>query len=313
VRGDSLSTTGSGPGVYGTSNSPLAAGVGGTNNSATGPAIGVIGVSASSSDGATGVNGSATGTAGNAYGVLGSSLSPQGYGVFGFSPNIAIAGVSKTCTSSGCTIEPGTAGQFVTGAGGVVLQGVRQNVPFSSTQVFYVDSSGNGYFAGNLQVTGNVSKGGGSFKIDDPLDPANKYLSHSFVESPDMMNVYNGNVTTDKLGRATVELPEYFESLNRDFRYQLTVVGKFAQAIVATEIGHNRFVIRTSKPLVKVSWQVTGIRKDAYANANRIPVEEEKPVDERGYYLHPEVFGQPSDKSIASAAKPVGLGINGTK
>jgi hypothetical protein len=174
-----------------------------------------------------------------------------------------------------------------------------------------VDSSGDGYFAGNLSVTGKVSKGSGSFKIDDPLDPANKYLSHSFVESPDMMNVYNGNVVTDRYGRATVELPEYFESLNRDFRYQLTVVGKFAQAIVATEIGatkigNNRFVIRTSKPSVKVSWQVTGIRKDAYANANRIPVEEEKPEGERGYYLHPEVFGQPASKGIVAAKRSEG-------
>ena len=62
----------------------------------------------------------------------------------------------------------------------------------------------------NLTVNGTVSKGGGSFKIDDPLDPANKTLSHSFVESPDMMNIYNGNVVTDHHGRAIVELPIYF-------------------------------------------------------------------------------------------------------
>jgi hypothetical protein len=54
---------------------------------------------------------------------------------------------------------------------------------------------------------GTLSKGGGSFKIDDPLDPAHKYLSHSFVESPDMMNVYNGNITTDRLGLATSSCP----------------------------------------------------------------------------------------------------------
>ncbi|HMB90044.1 MAG TPA: hypothetical protein VKP65_04300, partial [Rhodothermales bacterium] len=53
-----------------------------------------------------------------------------------------------------------------------------------------------GLFNGDVWVTGTLSKGGGSFKIDHPLDPANKYLAHSFVESPDMMNVYNGNVTT---------------------------------------------------------------------------------------------------------------------
>ena len=70
--------------------------------------------------------------------------------------------------------------------------------------VFSVDAGGNGFYAGNLNVTGKLTKGSGSFKIDHPLDPANKYLSHSFVESPDMMNVYNGNITTDRHGLATV-------------------------------------------------------------------------------------------------------------
>jgi len=102
---------------------------------------------------------------------------------------------------------------------------------------------------------------------------------------------------------ATVVLPNYFEALNRDFRYQLTVIGKFAQAIVKEEIKDNRFTIKTNKPSVKVSWQVTGIRQDAYAKANRIPVEENKPVAEQGYYLHPEVFGQPESKSIAVAQR----------
>ena len=143
---------------------------------------------------------------------------------------------------------------------------------------------------GDLQVIGNLSKATGSFKIDHPLDPANKYLYHSFVESPDMMNVYNGSVTTDKGGRAVVTLPDYFESLNRDFRYQLTAIGTFAQATVAQEIQNNQFTIRTSKPGVKVSWQVTGIRQDAYAKAHRMKVEEEKPPSERGHYLHPELF-----------------------
>ena len=168
---------------------------------------------------------------------------------------------------------------------------------------FTVDASGNGFYAGNLSVTGKLTKGSGSFKIDHPLDPANKYLSHSFVESPDMMNVYNGNITTDRHGLATVNLPDYFEALNGDFRYQLTVIGQFAQAIVAKKIAGNRFVVRTSKPGVEVSWQVTGIRHDAYANAYRIPVEEDKAAGEQGYYLHPEVFGQPESKSISASSK----------
>jgi hypothetical protein len=161
-----------------------------------------------------------------------------------------------------------------------------------------------GTFVGDVEVTGVLSKAGGSFKIDHPLDPENKYLSHSFVESPDMMNIYNGNVTTDDNGVAVVELPDYFDSLNRDFRYQLTVVGQFAQAIVADEVKDNRFKIQTSAPGVKVSWQVTGVRRDAWANQNRIKVEEVKSERERGYYLHPEAFGQPEERGVEWARQP---------
>ncbi len=158
-----------------------------------------------------------------------------------------------------------------------------------------------GVFNGRVNVIGNLSKLGGSFKIDHPLDPANKYLSHSFVESPDMMNIYNGNVTTDERGEAVVTMPKYFDALNRDFRYQLTVIGQFAQAIVAEEIKNNSFVIRTDKPNVKVSWQITGIRQDVYANENRIPIEEDKPANERGFYLYPKGFNQPAEKSVVKS------------
>jgi hypothetical protein len=87
-------------------------------------------------------------------------------------------------------------------------------------------------------------------------------------------------------------LPDYFEAPNRDFRYQLTVIGQFARAMVASKINNNSFIIKTDQPSVEVSWQVTGIRQDAYANANRIKVEEEKPVAERGSLLNAEVYGQ---------------------
>ncbi len=150
----------------------------------------------------------------------------------------------------------------------------------------------------NLSVSGTISKGGGSFKIDHPLDPANKYLSHSFVESPDMMNVYNGNIALDASGEAVVVLPEWFEALNKEFRYQLTCIGGFAPVFIAEEIGDHRFKIAGGKPGLKISWQVTGIRKDAWANANRIPVEQDKPDKELGSYLHPTLFGQPAEKSV---------------
>ena len=155
-----------------------------------------------------------------------------------------------------------------------------------------------GYFNGPVHVNGALSKSSGSFKIDHPLDPANRYLYHSFVESPDMMNIYNGNVITDADGYATVTLPEWFEALNRDFRYQLTVIGQFAQAIVDREVADNSFVIRTNLGNVEVSWQVTGIRQDAWANAHRVPVEEDKPAEELGTYLAPEVWGLPVELGL---------------
>jgi hypothetical protein len=139
---------------------------------------------------------------------------------------------------------------------------------------------------GNLNVVGKLTKGSGTFAIDHPLDPTNKYLYHSFVESPDMMNVYNGNATTDQHGLAVVTLPSYFEALNKDFRYQLTPMGSFAQATVAKEVHDNQFTIRTNKPGIKVSWQVTGVRHDAFAEQNPIHVEEEKAPRDRGYYMH---------------------------
>jgi len=161
-----------------------------------------------------------------------------------------------------------------------------------------------GYFTGTVEVAGNLSKSSGSFKIDHPLAPADKYLYHSFVESPDMMNIYNGNVMIGAGGEATVDLPEWFGTLNRDFGYQLTCVGGFAPVYVAEEITNNRFRIAGGKPGLKFSWQVTGIRQDAWANAHRIPVEEAKPERERGYYIHPELYGAPEEKQIEWARHP---------
>jgi hypothetical protein len=301
VFGNATATSGVVYGVRGYTGSITdgAAGVTGFEGAASGVVVGVSGGTASTSG--TGINGYNTATSGNTIGIFGSAASPNGAGIVG----------SATATSGpaigvqGVTTSPNGAGGVFTNQSGGTSQVLIANGA-NSKQVFNVDASGNSFFAGNVSVTGKLTKGSGSFKIDHPLDPANKYLSHSFVESPDMMNVYNGNITTDKHGMATVALPSYFEALNADFRYQLTVIGQFAQAIVQHEIKGNQFTIKTNKPGVKVSWQVTGIRHDAYANADRIPVEEDKPSAEQGYYLHPEVFGQPTSKSVQAAGqKPV--------
>lgn len=279
-------------------------------------------------DGGVGVRG----YGGNAnlpgYGVLGvggnSSIFSGGFGVGGGggSSDTGTGGVGVS--GGGGFSRNGTGGEGVSAGGGSGFNGNGGNGVRSIGGIGYGSGhrGGNGIetfpgegfsgapiglaakFNGNVQVTGVLSKAGGSFKIDHPLDPENKYLSHSFVESPDMMNIYNGNITTDGTGRAVVELPEWFDALNKDFRYQLTVLGTFAQAIVAEEVKDNHFVIQTNAPGVKVSWQVTGIRQDAWANKNRIPVEEVKPEKERGFYLHPEAFGKAEERGINWALQP---------
>ncbi|MBS1588938.1 MAG: collagen-like protein [Bacteroidetes bacterium] len=155
-----------------------------------------------------------------------------------------------------------------------------------------------GYFSGNVQVTGSLAKASGTFKIDHPLDPEHKYLYHSFVESPDMMNVYNGNVITDANGDATITLPDYFDALNKDFRYQLTTIGSFAQAMVSEKVSNNSFKIKTNAPNVEVSWQITGIRQDKYANAHRVVPEVNKEPENVGKYLHPLEWGVEAKKGI---------------
>ncbi|MEP0775248.1 MAG: hypothetical protein HRF46_12885, partial [Acidobacteriota bacterium] len=296
-----LGESGSGHGIHGRSGSSSNAGAAGENSGA-GP--GVWGKSFSGN----GVYGESTGSAksgvwgnnGNGYGVSGSGAtgvwgsSAAGIGVYGSSSSgSGVFGESSTANGvSGLARVAGKAGVYGENPAGIGVRGVG--------------GVWAGWFTGDVFVTGNVSKGGGSFKIDHPLDPERKYLYHSFVESPDMMNIYNGNVVTDEDGRAVVELPPYFEALNRDFRYQLTVIGRFAQAIVEEEIHHNRFVIRTNMGQVKVSWQVTGIRQDPYANLHRIPVEEDKPAEEVGYYLHPDAYGLGEERGIEEVRVPRG-------
>ncbi len=123
---------------------------------------------------------------------------------------------------------------------------------------------------------GTISKTGGGFTIDHPLDPDNKILNHYFVESPEMVLIYRGVAVIGANGRATVHLPEYFDALNRNPMIQLTGVGT-SDVYVVEEVHNNQFVIG-GKPGTKVYWMVTGERKDQSAEIIRamMPVEQPK-------------------------------------
>jgi len=258
---------GGGDGVYATNNSWI--GVEGLHLTSIGSQPGIQGWTASNSANASGVYGWLTSNAANAAGVRGynASASCCGMGVAGFHAGQGI-------------------GVYGEAQNGFAVSGFSPN-------------NWSGYFQGSVNVVGTLYKSSGAFRIDHPLDPAHKYLQHSFVESPDMKNVYDGVVRTNGKGFATVELPDWFHALNRDFRYQLTVMGRsFAQAIVWKELADNQFTIKTNQPSVRLSWQVTGIRKDPYANAHRIQTVMPKSGSADDKYVHPELYGKPISKSV---------------
>lgn len=257
------------------------------------------------------------------YGIYGACDNTDGYGHGGYfeggymgvqgyvNPNrtfhlyyYGLYGLADTGSNEGWGSNHGVSGNAYDGYRNYGVYGYANGGTGTITNYgVYGSASGTGinyagYFLGNVTVTGTLSNGSGSFKIDHPLDAENKYLSHSFVESPDMMNIYNGNVVTNPNGEAFVEMPDYFEPLNKEFRYQLTCIGGWAPLYIAEKMSGNRFKIAGGEAGMEVSWQVTGIRQDAFANANRIQVEEDKPIHERGLYLHPEAYGKPYSMSV---------------
>ena len=225
-------------------------------------------------------------------------FSPTSHGVVGQGQYNGVYGISTVIGGVGVRGEGQGVGMGVFAEGN---PGLTANGPPSGYAAV---------FNGNVQVNGTVFKSASTFRIDHPLDPANKYLYHSIVESPDMKNIYDGITTLDENGKATVSLPDWFDAVNQDFRYQLTAVGAPAPNLhVAREMTGHQFAIAGGVKGLKVSWQVTGIRKDAWANAHRIVVEQNKPAAEKGLFLTPEEFGQPKEKGIFF--KPgQGSGIN---
>jgi hypothetical protein len=238
----------------------------------------------------------------------------NGYGVFGLSANnIGVLGIRGESFDNFQTRGIlGTKDNAIEGvsrvAGGKGVAGVANSG--ANAVGVYGESTGGiaGFFRGRVTATEHIltkevfaEKITGAsklFRIDHPQHPAEKYLSHVSVESDEMANVYSGNVTLDARGGAWVRLPDWFEALNTDFRYQLTCVGGFAPVYVAREITGHRFRIAGGRAGLKVSWQVTGVRHDAYAKAHPLRVEQDKPAAERGRYLHPVDFGLPASRGI---------------
>jgi hypothetical protein len=307
-------------GVAGVSDEGVGNGVYGRSKNANG----VVGYSSAiGHSGVAGVN-----EEGDGYGVYGRSKSS--YGVVGTTEKSSAnltqsAGVWGRNDGRGCVVlATGTTALIVEGTGGGIAAsasepnstgiecvGARYGIAArggwdGGAAILGENINGHaGYFIGKVRVTGELEKAGGGFKIDHPLDPANKYLSHSFVESPNRTNIYDGTSTLDANGEAVVVLPEWFEQLNDNFRYQLTAIGSPAPNLhIATKIKDNRFQISGGEPGLEICWQVTGTRKDPWTLNNPLVVEDNKNDIERGNYLHPTLYGQSESSTIGRRLAP---------
>jgi hypothetical protein len=279
----------------------------GASNTANGSS-GSLGTAVSGSP--TGVYGTSSWSgvygAGTSYGLIGKST---GNGVYGSGGSYGVYGFGS---GSGLGVygagEIGVHGATTDNSSGTGVEGSIFGTSSFAYAVwgFNGGSSGYaGYFNGDVNVNGTLTSGVKDFLIDHPLAPADKYFYHSSVESSEMMNIYTGNVVLDASGKGSVELPEWFEAENADFRYQLTPVGGPAPGLyIAQEITNHHFEIAGGMSSLKVSWQVTGVRQDAYAKAHPLQVEVEKPAEEHGYYLHPELYGAPEENGIEWARHP---------
>jgi hypothetical protein len=268
VLGSATSTTGVTRGVEGRVSSVSGRGVSGLALSTTGSTFGVFG-SATSNTG-TGVRGEASTTSSSAVGVVGEAYN----GVIG--NTVDGTGVSGVASGTGSNI--GVFGSTSSSAGGAWA----------------------GFFVGNTYTIGDIDASGAKlFRIDHPLDPANKYLQHASIESSEVLNQYSGNALLDNNGEAWVALPSWFEAVNKDIRYQLTAIGAPGPNLyIAEKMSQHRFKVAGGKPGSEVSWQITGVRNDPYMQHHPLVVEKPKTAVERGFYAFPQGYGQPESKAL---------------
>jgi hypothetical protein len=239
--------------------------------------------------------------------VVGRHDGPGGYGVRGFVTDpvggfgvIGQAGISGGIGTGvrGENVNAANTGFGVEGTTNGAGAGIHGTETSSNPAALAALFDGNVRINGNLTVTGTKS----GFRIDDPRDPVHRTLTHTPVESDALSVVYTGNVRTGRDGHATVRLPAYAAAVAGAWRYQLTPIGRFGQAIVEREVRGGRFVIRTEYGGTKVSWSVTGLRRDAFARKHPFRAVQAKAGIERGRYLHPDLYGRPR---FASVIRPV--------
>jgi len=322
--GDFRTASTDGRGVFGSATATTGNNYGGDFRSASTNGCGVFGYASngngtnyggqfrSDSPDGTGVLGIAGGKNGNTYGGYFTSTSDAGRGLFAQATsgvggtygaqfqNASTTGIGVYCleiADTGNTIGGYFESLSTSGTGVAGFGSASTGSTYGVRGVAYFSPDGFGVYSfGNSGTSGTKA-----FRIDHPSDPLHKYLLHYSTESPMPQNFYSGNIVTDGKGYAWVELPEYFQDINANFKYQLTVINggqTFVQAMVSKEIVGNRFQVHTSSPSAKVSWRVEADRNDLWVRANKPRDTAEKQGAERGKYQQPELYGAPPEMGM---------------
>ena len=287
-----------------------------------------------------GLSTNATGLVGAGNNLTTVSLAPNGSGVAGTGTAMGIFGkATQVSNGIGLAGIGNNVSTITTPNEGAGIAGTGYNIGVfghaTNSTGFGIFSSGNMHAIGNFTSTGNISSPTGTlnisdasvandvnvgatltahtvlatdltasgvknFIIDDPRDPANKFLKHASIESNEILNLYRGVDTFDTSGQVIVHLPDYYEAINKNESYQLTPIGAaMPNLYIAEKVYMGTFVIAGGVPGKEVSWTVTAERNDPYIRNN--PQTRNMVVDkgaERGLYLAPEAYGQQLDKGI---------------
>jgi hypothetical protein len=302
------SASSAGTGVYGEASSTgtSAAPTGVYGKAASGTGFGVYGTNTAGTNNPVGVAGYVSATSG--YAVIGQNDASSGVAVLGQAGGNTATGVVGLAYSTASSVQAkGVYGESGTEQG-IGVKGKATHGTGANYGVYGETSSSNGYgvySAGRFAATGTKS-----FQIDHPLDPEHMYLNHFSAEGPEPYLIYRGNVPLDGSGEAWVDLPEYFEAINRDYTYQLTPIGQPGMLYVAKEIQNGAFLIAGGLPGGKVSWTVTGVRDDAFVRANPLPTEQPKPKEQIGKYLMPELFGKGPEEGVFFETRPQPIALS---
>ena len=210
VIGNVAAVNGTTAGVFGSSTSTQGRGVYGFASVASGSqySFGIYGQAASTRG--IGVYGSATSATGTTFGAQFESFSPNGFGI-----------LASANSTSGAAMGIWGSTQSLSGRG---VFGEAASLGGVNYGLFGASASPVGYgvwSSGRLGASGTKA-----FRIDHPQDPQNAYLMHYSAEGPEPLNIYTGIATLDVEGRATIDLPSYFASVNDEPRYVLTAMGE---------------------------------------------------------------------------------------